>query len=570
MPNATVADELFGHPKGLIVCFFAEMWERFSFYGMKALLALYLIQHHGYTDTLSLSLIGAYGGLVYATPMLGGLIADRWLGTRRAVVLGGVLLTLGHLGMSIEGHQARVIDGVVVRDAFALSVLFASLALIATGVGFLKPNISTLVGQLYPARDPRRDAGFTLFVAGIGLGSLFASVVCGYLGQRYGWQYGFGAAGIGMVAGLAVFVGGRRHLGGIGGAPDEARLKARVFGPLTLEWAIYLGAFAALPLLWLLMQAGHAVLWFQLALIGLWMGWLVWYLALRCPKAARGRMLACVHYIVVGLLFYALYEQSYGSWVLFTERLLDKDFLPSWVVHDGTPLPWTLIPMALSPLLVAAVLRSRGGRWPAVSLLVLLAAMALAVLHDVLVLPQTAGSLTFLGPLFIVLLSPLFAAIWPWLARRGRDPSKALKSALGLAFAGLAFVPLMMAAERAGASGKPAAVWWLVAAYLLLQLGEVMLYPIGLSAVSALSVPAVGGVMMGAWWLGTSFSEQAAAALGRLAAIDLLPGEAVDPVAAAARYGALFEQLLWLGLGCAALALLLTPLIARWGAECEG
>ncbi len=164
-------EEFLGHPKGLYVCFFTEMWERFSFYGMKALLLLYLVKYHLFTDEHGYNLIGAYGGLVYAMPVIGGLLADRWLGMRKAVVFGGILLVLGHLGMAIEGHPASRIDGEVVRDAAALQVFYFSLALIIMGVGFLKPNISTIVGKLYGDNDPRRDAGFSLFYAGINLGA---------------------------------------------------------------------------------------------------------------------------------------------------------------------------------------------------------------------------------------------------------------------------------------------------------------------------------------------------------------------------------------------------------------
>ena len=177
------SDELFGHPKGLYVCFFTEMWERFSFYGMKALLLLYLLKHHGFTETDAYVVVGAYGGMVYAVPLIGGMLADRYLGMRKAVVLGGILLSLGHLGMAVEGHQAETINGVVHRDTFALGVFYLSLALIISGVGFLKPNISTIVGRLYPQNDPRLDSGFTIFYAGINVGALFSSLICGYLGE---------------------------------------------------------------------------------------------------------------------------------------------------------------------------------------------------------------------------------------------------------------------------------------------------------------------------------------------------------------------------------------------------
>ena len=216
-PPATATpqhDDFLGHPKGLFVCFFTEMWERFSFYGMKALLLLYILKYHLFGDDAGYDLLGAYGGLVYAVPVIGGLLADRYLGMRKAVVFGGVLLVLGHLGMAYEGEQARLVDGVVQRDEGALQVFYLSLALIIMGVGFLKPNISTIVGQLYGENDPRRDSGFTLFYAGINVGALFASLICGFLGETYGWKYGFGAAGIGMIAGLGMFLWGQKYLYG--------------------------------------------------------------------------------------------------------------------------------------------------------------------------------------------------------------------------------------------------------------------------------------------------------------------------------------------------------------------
>lgn len=561
--TTTVSEELFGHPKGLYVCFFTEMWERFSFYGMKALLALYLIKHHGFSDTQSLTLIGAYGGLVYAMPLIGGLLADRYLGMRKAVTLGGILLVLGHAGMSIEGHAATVVDGVIRRDTFALSIFYASLALIITGVGFLKPNISTLVGKLYPDGDPRRDAGFTLFVAGVNLGAIFASLICGYLGETYGWGYGFGAAGVGMLAGLVVFVTGQKYLGGFAEPREPARLKRRVLGPLNIEWTIYLGALLGLPVLWLLMQLGHAVLYFQLALIGLWLVWLAWYLVVHCDAATRGRMLACVFFIVVCLMFYALYEQTYGSWVLFTDRMLDKDLFPSLVIREGHPLPWSVLPLLVSPFVVALALRLRASAFSNGLLGMLAFAMFAFVVRDSIVLPQTAGSLTYLGALFIVLLSPIFAWLWPALAKRGLNPSKPAKSAFGMAFAGLAFLPLV-AANGSVTAAQLGSVWWLVLAYVLLEIGEICLYPIGLSAITELSVPSVVGLMMGAWWLGTSFSEQMAAAFGQFAALDLEPGQQVDLAVAAAKYGALFHNMVWLGLASALVALAVTPLMRRW------
>ncbi|HUR41309.1 MAG TPA: peptide MFS transporter [Verrucomicrobiae bacterium] len=495
--------DFLGHPKGLYVCFFTEMWERFSFYGMKALLFLYLTKYHLFGDAPSYDLLGAYGGLVYAMPIIGGLIADRWLGMRKAVVFGAVLLCLGHFGMAFEGNQARMVDGVVVQDARALQVFYFSLALIVTGVGFLKPNISTIVGKLYADHDPRRDSGFTLFVAGINIGALFASLVCGYVGETYGWKYGFGLAGFGMLTGLAVFLWGQRYLHGHAEPREPKRLAEKV-GPLRREAWIYLGGLAGVGVIWQLIQRTWTVQGAMHLVTAAFVAWFAWFLATQCTRQERGRMLSLIALIVFGLVFYTLYEQTYGSWVAFTDRLMTKNLLG---------------------------------------------------------FEMTAGALTFLGGLFIVLLSPLFAWLWPFLARRGRNPSTAAKTVLGVLFAGLAYLPLMAAAQSAG-SGALASVWWLVLAYLLLEIGEVCLYPIGISAVTQLSVARVVSLMMGVWFLGTAYSEILAhSVFGKLSSIE--PGEGAGMAESAAKYGDLFGLMFWIGLGAAAVALASVPLIRR-------
>jgi POT family proton-dependent oligopeptide transporter len=250
---AVPSDDFLGHPKGLYVCFFTEMWERFSFYGMKALLLLFLIEHHKFGDRVGYDVIGAYGGLVYSVPVIGGLLADRYLRMRKAVIFGAILLVLGHAGMALEGNAAHMVNGVMVRDEAALDVFYLSLSLIIMGVGFLKPNISTIVGKLYPENDPRRDSGFTLFYAGINVGAMFASLICAFLGETYGWKYGFGAAGVGMVAGLIMFIWGQKYLYGHAAPTNPGLLRERIAG-LSREWWIYLGSFAGVAVVWQLIQ----------------------------------------------------------------------------------------------------------------------------------------------------------------------------------------------------------------------------------------------------------------------------------------------------------------------------
>ncbi|MCE7031811.1 oligopeptide:H+ symporter [Lysobacter sp. GX 14042] len=565
---ASATDQFLGHPKGLFVCFFTEMWERFSFYGMKALLLLYILKYHLFGDDAGYDLLGAYGGLVYAVPVIGGLLADRYLGMRKAVVLGAVLLVLGHLGMAYEGHAAYLdADGRIVRDTAALQVFYLSLALIIMGVGFLKPNISTIVGRLYPENDPRRDSGFTLFYAGINVGALFASLICAFLGETYGWKYGFGAAGIGMVAGLVMFLWGQKYLHGHAEPNDPARLAERV-GGLSREWWIYLGSVAGVAVVWQLIQRTWTVHGAMHIIAVALLAWFVWFLATQCNRVQRQQMVTLVLLIIGVLVFFSLYEQTYGSWLTFTDRLLTKDLFGTLAPGSYTAaLPWAVYSLGASPpLMIAALMASDRGHMGAAKALVglMAAGLAVAIVHDVVLVPQTAGSLTFLGAFFIVVLAPVFSWLWPWLEKRGLNPSKPAKMGIGLIFAGLSFIPLLLAAQQAGATGVMASVWWLVAAYFVLEIGEMCLSPIGLSAVTQLSVPRVVGLMMGAFWLGTAYSEVLAAQFGKLASVEVIEGQAFDMAGAAAGYAHLFGIMLWTGIGAGVLFLLVTPLARRW------
>ncbi len=570
-PTATVpmagnpGDELFGHPKGVYVCFFTEMWERFSFYGMKALLLLYLLKYHLFTDDAGYDLLGAYGGLVYAMPVIGGLLADRWLGMRKAVVFGGVLLVLGHLGMAVEGQQAHVVNDVVVRDEGALQVFYLSLALIITGVGFLKPNISTIVGKLYAENDPRRDSGFTLFYAGINVGALFASLICAFLGETYGWKYGFGAAGIGMIAGLVMFIWGQKYLYGHAEPSEPALLRERVWG-MPREWLIYLGGVGGVVVIWQLIQRTWTVHGAMHLIAIAFAAWFVWFLVKHCNKVQREQMVALLVLIIGVLIFFTLYEQTYGSWITFTDRLMTKNMFPSLSGISTSTLPWSLFLLAASPFLMIVALRAsdRGkGGLAGTMIGIMVAGLAVACFHDVVLVPQTAGSLTFLGAFFIVVLSPIFAWLWPWLEKRGINPSKPAKMAIGLVLAGLSFVPLLLAAQ-VSAGGEQASVWWLVLAYFVLEVGEMCLSPIGLSAVTQLSVARVVGLMMGGFWLATAYSEVLAAQFGKLASLDIADGQTLDFAVASARYAHLFQIMMWVGVGSGVAYFVLTPLVRRW------
>lgn len=571
-------DDFLGHPRGVFVCFFTEMWERFSFYGMKALLLLYLIKYHLFTDDAGYSVIGAYGGLVYCLPVIGGLLADRYLGTRKAVIFGGILLVLGHLGMAVEGVKAQQVGAGIVRDEGALWVFYFSLALIIMGVGFLKPNISTIVGRLYRDDDPRRDSGFSLFYAGINLGGVLAGLVCGYLGETYGWRYGFGAAGIGMLAGLLMFLWGQKYLHGLAESPAPEKLRERMFLGLRREHAIYLGAFAGLAPIASLMWATAngalnlgglppALALMLLVMLGV-MAWYVWFLVTQCSPVERRQMIALMVLIVMALLFFTLYEQTYGSWVTFNDRLLTTDFFPGLILDQPLPISYYVVALLLMPASFVLAMwlgkhhpQSRSPTWLFViaGTATLLMVLGMAILQK-----QTASSLTFLGSLFVLLLAPVFTGLWGFLDRFGANPGKPFKSALGLVFAGLAFLPLVAAAGHVGQTQQLGSVWWLVLAYLILEIGEMCLSPVGLSAVTQLSVKRVASLMMGTWFLATAFSETLAAEFGKLASLDSFDATKLTDLSdAAGKYGDLFWLLTLVGLGCGAVAMLLVPVLNR-------
>lgn len=320
--------EFAGHPKGLYMLFFAEMWERFSYYGMRALLIFYLTQHWLFSDGKANLIYGAYTALVYITPVLGGYLADRYLGQRKAVLFGGVLLALGHLFMAIEGDHG-IADAATKQAEGAINVFWLALALIIVGSGFLKANISVMVGQLYRLTDMRRDAAYTIFYMGINVGAALGTILVGYLGQKIGWSYGFGLAGIGMVAGLIVFVLGKNVLLGAGEAPAPLA-KAK-------EWSIYGVGVAAVAIMWALVQYQDVI---QTLLIvsGLALLGYVLYESFKLPKEPRERMFAILFLIALNPLFWGLFEQAGGSFNLYTDRYVDKGGVPASVFQSINPI----------------------------------------------------------------------------------------------------------------------------------------------------------------------------------------------------------------------------------------
>ena len=302
--------EFLGHPKGLFVCFATEMWERFSYYGMRALLILYLTKHWNFSDAQSYIIYGAYTSLVYIMPVFGGMLADRILGSRKAVTFGAILLVLGHTGMAFESN---------------VQIFYLSLALIISGVGFLKPNISTMVGALYAEGDPRRDPGFTIFYMGINIGAFTASLLCGYLGETYGWSYGFGAAGIGMLIGLVIFLWGQDYLEGHA-EPTSNLYQEKKFNVTYENWA-YISGILMVLFSWLLIQnqevVGNLLGGFGAICVAFWL----FYALFKCSAEERDRLLVVGILILFSLIFWALFAQAGSSFIILTDSGVDRTIM---------------------------------------------------------------------------------------------------------------------------------------------------------------------------------------------------------------------------------------------------
>ncbi|MGZ3258592.1 MAG: peptide MFS transporter [Croceibacterium sp.] len=443
------SEEVVGHPRGLFVLFYAEMWERFSYYGMRALLILYLTKWWLFGDGKANLIYGAYTSLVYITPVLGGWLADRYLGQRKAVMFGGILLAFGHLLMAVEGVRG-VADPIVKQADPAINVFWLALSFIIVGSGFLKANISVIVGQLYRLTDVRRDGAYTIFYMGVNVGSALGTILVGYLGETVGWAYGFGLAGVGMVCGLIIFVIGKPALRGRGEPPDAARLAAPAMG-VRLETLLYAIGVLAVAMIWLLIQYQN-VIGGLLLVSGLALLLYVLVEAFKHDRETRDRLFAIIFLIALEPVFWGIYEQSGGSFNLFTDRFVDRGGVPTSLFQS-------------------------------------------------------------INPIYIVILGPLFAWLWTALGRRGLEPSTPAKFGLGLMQVGLSFLALVWGAELMGGVMIPAILVFLL--YLLQTTGELCLSPVGLSAMNRLAPRYMASLIMGAWFFATAGGEFVAGKIGQ-------------------------------------------------------
>lgn len=609
--------QFLGHPRGLVILFFTEMWERFSFYGMRALLVLYLTQHFLFDANNAQGIYAAYAALVYLMPVLGGAIADRFLGSRKAVTIGALLLVAGHFMMAFEGsggkefiqYQGReypiavegrdtdrqlfITDGdkrvpihispegvrvtnlptatetaqaeaaapspeavpasATVTDPAAAAVpadgpaaaaatspeatvaraqadnaaagfpariapgayeikkvvdlpgqatLFFALALIIVGVGFLKPNISTVVGSLYEQGDRRRDAGFTIFYVGINLGSVLASAVCAWLGIKYGWKYGFGLAGIGMLAGLITFWLGQSWLGNRADPPASAKLDKKTFGIAREAWIYILGILFVVPM-WLIVQQHDAVEASLLYLVpAVFIGLLV-YSVIFIKGDGRWKMLAALLLTMFSVVFWALFEQAGSSLTLFADQSTE---IPGWF--------------------------------------------------------NAAMTQTF-NPGTIIIFGPIMAGLWVWLGKKGLEPNVPVKFGMALVGVGAGFLLLVWAAHTQADSAFKVPLIWLFLAYFLHSIAELMLSPVGLSMITKLSVPRMVGMMMGAWFMASALAHIIAGLVAKSTSTETVGGVVTNPELALATYAKVFQEIgLW-GVGFGVLLLLGSPVL-KW------
>jgi POT family proton-dependent oligopeptide transporter len=567
----------FGHPRQLARLFTTEAWERFGYYGMRALLTLYLTKHFVFGDRAATGLYGGYTALVYLTPLVGGYLADQYLGAKRAVKFGAIVMSLGYLVLCFggptatpiatyagqrhvvsvveqpDGTEARYVtdagrqlkirgnddrsvdllgaDGRVARhvgaadfasdaqrDPFYVTVMLIALCMVSVGNGFFKPNVSTMVGELYAQGDRRRDAGFTIFYMGINLGSFGSQILCPFMVTHVGWWAGFGLAAAGMIFSwtLIQFDGGR--LAGYGEAPARS-------GP-DRALGIYALATLGVPVFYFLftnlMEAappvpGSGIVGYILSLS--LMGKLLFGTFLVAVPAILGwsfvkgdraefqMMLAAMVLVVFNVVFWTLFEQAGSSLTLFADRNTDLSVFGLF--------------------------------------------------------SMSAGQTQFFNAAFIIIFAPIMSILWNALAKRGREPSIPVKFAAALMMVGAGFLFLVWGAGMVGPSYK-VGLWWLAGLYLIHSVAELCISPVGLSMITKLSIPRVVGLMMGVWFLSISVAQYVAGVVAQVASVETVGGQVTNLKVSLDTYTHTFWIIGLVAVVIGVVLLALSPLIRRW------
>ncbi len=574
--NPASGETWFGHPRQLARLFTTEMWERFGYYGMRALLTLYLTKHFVFGDREATGLYGGYTALVYLTPLVGGYLADQYLGSKRAVKFGAIIMAMGYLLLCFGGETAKpyatiasqryeiqveerngsevryladpagrlqikgnddgtvsllAADGSVARTVekggfasgaerseFYVTIMLLALCMISVGNGFFKPNISTMVGELYAQGDKRRDAGFTIFYMGINLGSLFSQLLCPFLAVAFGWWAGFGLAAIGMLFSwtLIQFDGGK--LNGYGEPPVRS-------GP-DRALGIYALALLGIPIFYLLfvnlMNAeppvpGSGIIGYivSLSLMGKLLfgtfliavpGILIWSFV-NGERREFQMMLAAMVLIVFNVVFWTLFEQAGSSLTLFADRNTDLSVFGLFSI--------------------------------------------------------SAGQTQFFNAFFIVALAPVMSILWTKLAARGIEPSIPVKFGIALIGVGVGFLFLVWGASMVGPTFK-VAIWWLAGLYFIHSFAELCISPVGLSMITKLSIARVVGLMMGVWFLSISVAQYVAGIVAQVASVETVGGQVTNLKVSLDTYAGVFWTIGLVSAGIGVLLLLISPLIKKW------
>jgi proton-dependent oligopeptide transporter, POT family len=498
---------ILGHPPGLFLLFLVEMWERFSYYGMRGLLVLYLIRSvtgdeqgfnpgRGWSQKDASVLYGWYTGLAYLFPILGGLIADKLIGTHRSMIVGGLLIALGHIVLAVSGF------GDMAHNATGMSVFIFGLALIVLGTGHFKPSVSVMVGQLYPPGDPRRDGAFTIFYMGINLGAFLCAFVCGTLGEKVGWHWGFGSAAVGMLLGLGLYTFFRPvYLAGIGLPPPGKGAVAPVFILLSV---VLSAAFAAVYHAGGLVHLQNVMTPWVTGTVGVMvLGLSLWFIAIQRPED-RGPVASIFIFMLFNAFFWLAFEQAGSSINVFTERNTDR-MLGAFEV----PATWF----------------------------------------------QSINA----GLIFI--MAPIFASIWTALGKRNMNPSQPVKISLGLIFLGLGYIFMVWAGSIASKDAAKAGMWLVVATYFWHTVGELCLSPTGLSYVTKAAPVRFVSLLMGIWFISSFIANLGGGIVaGQVEAIERNEIELPWNFGGQANFFFLFVVS---SIGAGVLILVLTPLLKK-------
>jgi POT family proton-dependent oligopeptide transporter len=574
--NPAAEKTWFGHPRQLARMFTTEMWERFGFYGMRALLTLYLTQHFMFGDREATGIYGGFTALVYLTPLVGGYLADQFLGSKRAVKFGAIVMSLGYLILCFGGPTAQphakidgqryevsieksgdrevryVVDGTrkleikgnddgsidllengasvrkiakggfqsdADRSPLYVMIMLIGLSMVSTGNGFFKPNISTMVGELYEVGDRRRDAGFTIFYMGINIGSFFSQILCPLLAVVLGWWAGFGLAAIGMMVSWALIQFNGNSLAGYGEPPARPEVERQ-------QWFIYAGALCIVPVFYFLYvnlmnsaepAPGSGILGYiaSLPLMGKFLfgtfllsvpGILIWSFVAGSRQEFQ-MMLAAMTLIVFNVVFWTLFEQAGSSLTLFADRNTDLSVFGLFSI--------------------------------------------------------TAPQTQFFNAAFIILLAPFMSILWTSLAKRGLEPSIPVKFGIALISVAAGFLLLVWGASYADA-GFQVGIWWLAGLYFVHSFAELCISPVGLSMITKLSIARVVGLMMGVWFLSISVAQYVAGMIAQVASVDTVGGQVTNLKVSLGVYVEVFTLISWWAIGLGVLLLLLSWPLKKW------